>query len=62
MQRLRRGAITAVGSAVAVVALTSCGKEVRENRQNTLHPDGPAAHTAPEMDELLLVMSCGRKK
>jgi cytochrome c oxidase subunit 2 len=44
MQRLRRGAITAVGSAVAVVALTSCGKEVRENRQNTLHPDGPAAH------------------
>jgi hypothetical protein len=44
MQRLRRGALTAVGLAVAVVALTSCGKEVRENGQNTLHPDGQAAH------------------
>ncbi len=44
MQRLRRGALTAVGSAVAVVVLASCGGEVRHNGQNTLRPEGPAAH------------------
>ena len=44
MQRLRRGAITAVGSAAAVVALASCGSAASHNGQDTLHPEGPAAH------------------
>jgi cytochrome c oxidase subunit 2 len=44
MQRLRRGATSAVGMAVAVVVLSSCGGETGpDNRQNALHPAGPAA-------------------
>ena len=44
MQRLRRGALTAVGVATAVVALASCGGTGPNNKQNALHPNGPAAH------------------
>jgi len=44
MQRLRRGAITAVGTAAAVVVLASCGSAASHNRQDALHPEGPAAH------------------
>src|SRR5579862_7911696 len=43
-QRLRRGAATAVGTAAAVVVLASCGGTGPRNRQNALHPAGPAAH------------------
>lgn len=43
-QRLRRGASTAVGMATAVVLLASCGGTGPHNRQNALHPAGPAAH------------------
>ena len=43
-QRLRRGALTAVGMATAVVVLASCGGTGADNEQNTLHPAGPAAH------------------
>jgi cytochrome c oxidase subunit II len=43
MQRLRRGALTAVGCATAVVVLASCGATGKDNDQNALHPAGPAA-------------------
>jgi cytochrome c oxidase subunit II len=43
-QRLRRGAVTTVGATIAVVVLASCGGTGPENRQNALHPSGPAAH------------------
>jgi cytochrome c oxidase subunit 2 len=43
-QRLRRGALTAVALATAVVALAGCGGTDANNEQNTLHPAGPAAH------------------
>ena len=43
MQRLRRGALTAVGLATAVVLLASCGGTGPDNNQNALHPAGPAA-------------------
>lgn len=43
MQRLRRGPLTAVGTAAAAVLLASCGSEVSHNRQDSLHPEGPAA-------------------
>ena len=44
-QRLRRGALTVVGTATAVVVLAGCGGTGPHNRQNTLHPAGPAART-----------------
>ena len=44
MQRLRRGAVTAVGMATAVVVLAGCGGTGPHNHQNSLHPAGPAAH------------------
>ena len=45
MQRLRRGALTAVGMATAVVVLAGCGGGTgADNEQNALHPAGPAAH------------------
>jgi cytochrome c oxidase subunit 2 len=43
MQRLRRGALTAVGLVTAVVFLASCGGTGPDNGQNALHPAGPAA-------------------
>jgi cytochrome c oxidase subunit II len=43
MQRLRRGAVTAVGMAAAVVVLASCGATGPRNHQNTIHPAGPEA-------------------
>jgi cytochrome c oxidase subunit II len=43
-KRLRRGATTAVGMATAVVVLASCGATGKDNGQNTLKPEGPAAH------------------
>src|SRR4051794_31695058 len=42
--RLRRGATTAVGMATAVALLASCGATGKDNHQNTLKPEGPAAH------------------
>jgi cytochrome c oxidase subunit 2 len=43
-QRLRRGALTAVGVATAVGLLAGCGSAGgADNEQNTLHPAGPAA-------------------
>src|ERR1700722_8208731 len=44
-QRLRRGAMTVVGSATAVVVLAGCGGTGPNNQQNTMHPAGPAART-----------------
>jgi cytochrome c oxidase subunit 2 len=44
MQRLRRGAVTTVGTAALVVVLASCGATGPDNRQNSLHPAGSAAH------------------
>src|SRR5690348_2199808 len=43
MQRLRRGAVTGVGIAATAIALAGCGSS-GNNKQNTLHPAGPAAH------------------
>ncbi|MGO9876038.1 MAG: cytochrome c oxidase subunit II [Acidimicrobiia bacterium] len=45
MQRLRRGALTGVGAATAIVLLASCGATGPDNGQNALHPSGPAGHT-----------------
>jgi len=45
MQRLRRGALTGVGAATAIVLLASCGATGPTNRQNALHPAGPAGRT-----------------
>ncbi len=42
-QRLRRGALTAVGTATGVVALAGCGATGPDNDQNALHPAGPDA-------------------
>ena len=44
MKRLRRGAVTTLGMATLVVVLASCGATGPDNRQNALHPAGPAAH------------------
>jgi cytochrome c oxidase subunit II len=44
IQRLRRGAVTTVGTATLVVVLASCGATGPDNRQNALHPAGSAAH------------------
>jgi len=45
IQRLRRGAVTTVGTATLVVVLASCGGGTGpDNRQNALHPAGSAAH------------------
>jgi len=43
-QRLRRGAVTTVGTATMLVVLASCGGTGPDNRQNALHPAGSAAH------------------
>jgi cytochrome c oxidase subunit 2 len=43
-QRLRRGAVTTVGTATMLVVLASCGGTGPHNRQNALHPAGSAAH------------------
>jgi cytochrome c oxidase subunit 2 len=43
MQRLRRGAVTTVGTATMVAVLASCGGTGPDNRQNALHPAGSAA-------------------
>ena len=42
MQRLRRGAVTGVGIAAAAIVLAGCSGN--DNKQNSLHPAGPAAH------------------
>jgi cytochrome c oxidase subunit 2 len=42
MQRLRRGAVTGVGIAATAIVLAGCSSN--NNKQNTLHPAGPAAH------------------
>lgn len=43
-QRLRRGAVTTVGTATMLVVLASCGGTGPDNHQNALHPAGSAAH------------------
>ena len=44
-KRLRRGPLTAVGMAAAVLFVAGCGGTGPHNRQNALHPAGPAART-----------------
>jgi cytochrome c oxidase subunit 2 len=51
MQRLRRGAVTVIGTALAVGVLASCGGTGPHNDQNPMHPAGPAAR------EILNLMS-----
>src|ERR1043166_872921 len=41
MQRRRRGAVTGVGIAATAIVLAGCSGN---NKQNSLHPAGPAAH------------------
>jgi cytochrome c oxidase subunit 2 len=43
MQRLRRGAVITVGTAIMLVVLASCGGTGPDNGQNSLHPSGPDA-------------------
>ncbi len=43
MQRLRRGAVTTVGTATLVAVLASCGGTGPNNGQNALHPAGSSA-------------------